>query len=358
MPLTLEQQVMLPRATERVYWEVHLQLLAEFMRLIGRGSEAPDLSVLLSQTTTLTHLSRRILNDADRKAARTILDALRVAYVSGRVDALVELRVPMEVTSLATRLQPLVDSVAAGVTGQRYAVLRQVNDAFRDVAVTANAGVLAGHATWQQAVQRSLNEYADRGITRFVDSAGRQWPLHRYAEMSVRTGVHNASREGHQTGLLDYGHDLIMISTHGGTCRLCAPWEGKVLAITGEVSEASRQYMDGYLDDAKSNGLYHPNCRHRGKLFIPGETATPDPAQYGDQTYEHVAEQRRLERLVDKWTARSRVGVTEEARGIARAKIKKYRGELRVHRDAHPLPRVNRNREAYEEALRKAGRLP
>jgi len=52
------------------------------------------------------------------------------------------------------------------------------------------------------------------------------------------------------------GGDLVKVSTHNGACPRCAPWQGKILSISGKDS--------GYpsLDQAKAAGLFHPNCAH------------------------------------------------------------------------------------------------
>lgn len=44
---------------------------------------------------------------------------------------------------------------------------------------------------------------------------------------------------------------------------MCAPWNGKVLSLTGQTP--------GYptLEEAEGAGLFHPNCRHASSLYIP-----------------------------------------------------------------------------------------
>ena len=49
-------------------------------------------------------------------------------------------------------------------------------------------------------------------------------------------------------------HDLIIVSRHKGACSLCAPWERKVLSISGKTKEYPT------FAEAKAAGLMHPNC--------------------------------------------------------------------------------------------------
>ncbi|EEX49272.1 hypothetical protein GCWU000246_00004 [Jonquetella anthropi E3_33 E1] len=84
-----------------------------------------------------------------------------------------------------------------------------------------------------------------------------------YAEMLSRTTlmqVHNAATWNE---FAEHGEDLIQISYHTPTCEMCAPWNGKVLSLTGKTP--------GYptLAEAEGAGLFHPNCRHASSLWLP-----------------------------------------------------------------------------------------
>lgn len=58
------------------------------------------------------------------------------------------------------------------------------------------------------------------------------------------------------------GHDLVKVSTHLGACSKCAPFQGKILSITGKTK--------GYptLQEALNHGLFHVGCRHAMGLYI------------------------------------------------------------------------------------------
>ncbi|WP_039879622.1 phage minor capsid protein [Jonquetella anthropi] len=107
-----------------------------------------------------------------------------------------------------------------------------------------------------------------------TDSAGLSWNMGSYAEMLSRTTlmqVHNAATWNE---FAEHGEDLIQISYHTPTCEMCAPWNGKVLSLTGKTP--------GYptLTEAEDAGLFHPNCRHASSLFLEGidskEQALPE----------------------------------------------------------------------------------
>ncbi|MCQ5042131.1 phage minor capsid protein, partial [Akkermansia muciniphila] len=52
--------------------------------------------------------------------------------------------------------------------------------------------------------------------TAFIDKAGRKWTAEAYANMYVRTNVHNLSIDTVVKRNEDYGNDLFIVSKHSG----------------------------------------------------------------------------------------------------------------------------------------------
>lgn len=96
---------------------------------------------------------------------------------------------------------------------------------------------------------------SDQGVAALTDRAGRQWTLDRYAEMLTRTKIVEARNTGLGNKMAENGYDLVQVSDHGAK-DVCGDWEGKVLSLTGNT--------EGYptVDEATSDGLFHPNCEH------------------------------------------------------------------------------------------------
>ena len=139
---------------------------------------------------------------------------------------------------------------------------RQVNDIYRELALENVRGTVVGYDTWKQTARRFREQLAERGVTGFKDRSGRMWRMTTYSEMVARTTTQQAHIEGTLNRLSEQDHDLIIVSRHKGACSLCAPWEGKVLSISGKTK--------GYptFAEAKAAGLMHPNCRHTVSLYI------------------------------------------------------------------------------------------
>lgn len=139
---------------------------------------------------------------------------------------------------------------------------RQANDMYRELALENVRGTVIGYDTWKQTARRFREQLAERGVTGFKDRSGRTWRMTTYTEMVARTTTQQAHIEGTLNRLSEQDHDLIIVSRHKGACSLCAPWEGKVLSISGKTK--------GYptFAEAKAAGLMHCNCRHAVSLYI------------------------------------------------------------------------------------------
>ena len=110
------------------------------------------------------------------------------------------------------------------------------------------------------------------GITAFVDKAGRHWSLHTYCAMVSRT----TSRQAEVLAVLtaDPEQDLYRISSHGTTCGICAPFEGRVYSKSGRNPDypplaAAFGKQDPAGPDTLANTWLnlHPNCLHSVQVY-------------------------------------------------------------------------------------------
>lgn len=128
-------------------------------------------------------------------------------------------------------------------------------------------GVIGGAARKEvgKVIKSTLQE---QGLDALIDKAGRSWSLDRYADMLFRTKVVEARNRGMINRMVENGYDLVQVSSHSGTCPICAPWEGKILSARGQTP--------GYptVARAEADGLFHPNCRHAINVLIPSLSKT------------------------------------------------------------------------------------
>ncbi len=188
---------------------------------------------------------------------------------------------------------------AAALTGEQHAVIDrlvqnlmgEITDASMTVMATLQSALIGRvepdvyrrvgleQVALQQATGRGtykmlpgfVEALRREGVTAFIDKAGRRWSLHTYCSMVSRT----TSRQAEVLAVLtaDEGHDLYRISSHGTTCALCAPYEGRVYSKSGTDPDfPPLAAAFGKIDPAGPDSLantwlnIHPNC------LVPGGT--------------------------------------------------------------------------------------
>lgn len=238
--------------------------------------------------------------------------------------------------------------------------LRSAFDSYQQIISTPAVLNATGVLTRRKATQDALNGFAARGIDGFTDKAGRTWHIDTYAEMATRTGAAHALRTAYEGELIARGEDLVIVTGNTYTCRLCAPWQDKVLSLTGLYPAGTHRLPsavgDGYvtvhvagtLEEARAAGLHHPNCTHSEGLYLPGATVI-EPGTMGvrdAETYDASQKQRALEREIRKHKRLLVAAITGEAESKARAAIRGYQAQIRELLAEHPKLQRKRYREA------------
>lgn len=238
--------------------------------------------------------------------------------------------------------------------------LRNAFDSYQQIIASPAALNATGVLTRRKATQDALNGFAARGIDGFTDKAGRTWHIDTYAEMATRTGAAHALRTAYEGELIARGEDLVIVTGNTYTCRLCAPWQDKVLSLTGLYPAGTHRLPsavgDGYvtvhvagtMEEARAAGLHHPNCTHSEGLYLPGSTVV-EPGTMGirdAETYDASQKQRALEREIRKHKRLLVAAITGEAESKARAAIRGYQAQIRELLAEHPKLQRKRYREA------------
>lgn len=241
--------------------------------------------------------------------------------------------------------------------------LRNAFDQYQQIISTPAALNATGVLTRRKATQDALNGFAARGIDGLTDKAGRSWHIDTYAEMATRTGAAHSLRAAYEGELIARGEDLVLVTGNTYTCRLCAPWQDKVLSLTGMYPAGTHRLpsavSDGYvtvhvagtMEEARAAGLHHPNCTHSEGLYLPGATVI-EPGTMGirdAETYEASQKQRALEREIRKHKRLLVAAITGEAESKARVAIRGYQAQIRELLAEHP----KLQRKSYREAVPK-----
>lgn len=289
------------------------------------------------------------------------------AYVRGMFQAEVELAnlesAGLFETSFAQTavnnmaVQAIAAEGVVAMTNVHRQILRRTEDAWRAIVAEASGYTITGAMTPQQAAQRAFTRMARDGMGFFVDNAGRKWGLDTYAEMATRTATTRALLAGHTDTMVERGVDLVVVSSHPRPAPVCAPYERKVLSLTGKYPAGTHRIGDSIvrvtatMAEAEAAGLHHPNCRHRHSAYVPGITPlTPPEPDPGHEGYKATQKQRYLERQVRASKRMEAAAIDEHDLAKAQQRRRNYQAQLRDHVDKYDLPRRR-----HREQLKKPG---
>lgn len=347
-----------------IYSRAELYLIRVIRDALMRLGESPDWAnaqlLMIRQERGNLEGMAQVLSERSALAVRQSIDA---AYIKGVISAEVELgqlpestgygfATPVGTTALNDAAVIALASETTRTLGAVHqGILRNAEDIYRRVVADATGFTVTGAMTPQQAISRAYTRMAREGLGFYRDSAGRKWGLDTYSEMAVRTSTNRALRAGHTNSMVEHGVDLVVISSHANPAPMCAPYERKVLSLTGRYSPGTHRVDDNIVQvtatmaEAEANGLHHVNCRHSHSAFIPGFTnLTPPPEDVDHAGYKATQEQRRLEREIRASKRMGEAAITDEDKTNAKRRERAYQKRLREHIGKWDLPR-RRHRE-------------
>lgn len=359
----------------QLYQEAEMRVLARISRAIAAGLDAPDWEQrTLARLQQLRFDALGDLLDVNEKAALQIADAVDAAYTDGGAEILRDVRDtirPIEVAAPQQRraITRIVDEITRGVNAASSQVLRQTEDAFRDV-VARTVGIVAARGeSRRSAAQTAMRELFSDGLDSFTDQRGRRWNLQSYVDMAVRTGTANAQIRGHEDTLDTNGLDLVIVQPGPRACSICDKWARMVLTRYGPAGRIATANLktgnaitvtaDGTLAEARAAGFQHPNCRCRLRAFIPGVTKRADvqrPPWDGDG-YKAQQQQRAIERDIRQAKIEQSIALDDEGRQLAGRKVAAHQARMRAHLAANPQLKRRSDREQVID-LRKQETTP
>lgn len=192
--------------------------------------------------------------------------------------------------------------------------------------VMANFG--AGNITLQQAVEKSIISWADKGIpSTFIDKGGNTWSLERYVDTVMRSTLNRLYNEVRTSRMEEYGITTVKMSVLIDAAPRCAHCQGRVLdmrPINSNDSEYPSIYEFGY---GLAGGTLGINCRHSIYPFISGVNVDREPNVNPEEAIRksRVREkQREIERRIRK--TKKNIIVSNELKSPS---LEKYQALLR-----------------------------
>lgn len=307
----------------RLYRLLELALWRILAKLLGleRGWGRRWLTRMLMRLPNFRQATRRIVDDTADQAPGLVATAINRAWRDGTRAARADTGSHTEhfdddaVQDIINRVLDGLDTAHRGVLADTENIYRRVVD---EVARDPN---IAGDNELATLLREALQRNARFGFVATTDQRGRRRELVAYAEQQIRAGVTAAEVDGFCAQALADGSDLFIVSDVPGACRLCAPFEGRVISITGTtVGAITRDTHTGRpvpvnvmcsLAEARARGLFHYGCRHTIKVWTP-EDPTPPRAvratEAGRAASRTVAAQRRRNRVTARVDAATTSG--------------------------------------------------
>lgn len=306
----------LAQAIRDMYVRSESLILQRLARSLAKTANAPDwLTARLAEQQRLIRELDGILADLAVEVPGAVAEVVALAFNRGAGFATADAKAAGISMDLTGRVRDTGTEVALAraavepLSAMRLQVRRWTFDVYARVGLLAAEQVASGAFTRRDASLRFLKQLAGRGVTGFVDRAGRSWEMGAYGEMVARTTVAQAALEGHAERLEDLGVDTVVVSNAPEECSICRPFEGRILSLTGRTSgtlKDGRTVMMS-LAQAKGEGLFHPNCRHSHSIYLPGitkgpgrDTADPegDALRRRQRAYERSIRQLKREKVI------------------------------------------------------------
>lgn len=257
----------------------------------------------------------------------------------------------------AQAVAALVLSLDSRLEALNQRLTRYPQDAYQRIVSLFSPTTILGVTTSRVQQAQTVARFLAEGITGFVDRGGRRWTIGAYAEMAGRTSVNRAYNDASIWRMQQSGIGLVSIVGGSDACRQCAEWFGKILSTDGSPSgprvlpaanSDKSVIVDvvGSLDQARSAGWNHPNCRCRAVAYLPGLSIAG-----ARTTYDPVAEaQRERQRLLER---RIRAAKRDEASSLDDvSRQDAHRDVLDAQKRMREfLAETGRNRSNYREQL-------
>lgn len=287
---------------KELYEQMELEIIASMKRNLSRhlkeenkvGFKFTQWQVLklkeLKRYQKENKLTRnKYLKDLDKKIAKHLLKEFKQGY--GKEIKLYNYLNENKLNSSFFKIndkkvKQLIKVVNNDLNEANKAVLRMVNDEYRQIIHKSAFFVANGVKTEEQATKEAVKEINQKKMTiEAIDKAsesflrggincieyknGRRVNIASYAQMAVRTASQRAQLIGEGEFRKQINNPLVIVSKHNTTCKLCEPWQGKVLiddVYSGGTKEDGNYHL---LSEAMEKGLFHPNCRHGLPSFYP-----------------------------------------------------------------------------------------
>lgn len=147
----------------------------------------------------------------------------------------------------------IVEAINQDLSRTVATVGRSTDDIFRDIGLR-EVGIGLARGAGPRPISKGIErELLAEGLTAFTKRNGARLSLRDYAEIVAITTTREAVTAAVVRDMQLHERDLIAISEHFGSCKICKPYEGKTYSLSGADSKFPRAIL---------LPPFHPRCRH------------------------------------------------------------------------------------------------
>ena len=245
------------------------------------------------------------------------------------------------------KFNALMETIEKDFSDANAAVLRRMDDVYRQTIFRAQVHYNTGTVGLEQAIDMATKDFLAKGIDSITYSDGKKVNIASYAEMALRTANHRAYLMAEGKKRQEMGLYLVVVSAHATACEHCIPWQG--LIIIDDVYGGGNKDVGDYplLSEAMEAKFLHPQCRHNLSTYFPGITTMPKvPDMEGvEENYKREQQQRHIERQIRKYKRLAEGSIDEENRKKYNAKVREWQGIMREFLKENPQLRRSYRRE-------------
>ncbi len=245
------------------------------------------------------------------------------------------------------KFNTLLEAVENDFKNANAAVLRRMDDVYRQTIFKAQVYYNQGAVSLDKAIDMATENFLAKGIDAITYKDGKKVNIASYAEMALRTANHRAYLMGEGKKRQEIGLTLVVVSAHATSCKLCVPWQG--LILIDDVYSGGKKEDGPYplLSEAMEKGFLHPNCRHNLSTYFPGITTLPNVPDAKEvlRNYEQEQRQRALERAIREQKRKVAGTIDSENLKAEKKKLNELQQEMRNHLEENPQLRRAYRRE-------------
>lgn len=340
----------LAEETARIYEAAEYRILGILAANLAKGVDRDDWERgVLQRLQTLRPQVLAMLAESNPAAAKAIAAGLEEAYSVGMLAAYQQAGAAATPAAHTAAVTALATATLDRTSKAVPHLLRAVDDAARRVVAEVVGGTTTGSLLRKDALQQALNGLVKSGFARVPVGRG-EMDAADYARMAVRTGTARAMIDGHVQAITDLDLNLVTIVPGPRACETCDYWAGMVLSTDGSqgtmmlpnLGDADADVevtVDGSLDQAEIDGVFHPNCRCSISAYLPGLTdrrGVEDRPAWDAEGYHAQQAQRGIERAIRQAKQVEAVALSEEARREAHGQVRDQQARMREHLQANP----------------------